>query len=176
MSAWDSSSEDLVTELREVATASAAAVIVVRYVVDDVEEHRLIYVNERDPLAHLSAHRRAGATPLGLLVWSDDGQGGIRVRARSYEGREDAAERLLETISPPTYFTMLLSCPTCGRATVHLVEHQVRSPYACLHLLLLFLTLGLWLLVMSFSRKYWKRVGCVVCGTYYKRRLSELPF
>lgn len=173
---WDSRSEDLVTQLRKVASASAAAVIVVRYLADGAEEHNLVYANERDSLAHLRAHLRAGAAPLGLLVWSDDGAGGVKVRSRLYEGREDAAERLLETISPPTYFTMLLSCPTCDRATVHLVEDMVRSPHACLHQLLVILTLGLWLLVVSFAWKYWKRVGCMVCGTVYKRRLPELPF
>ena len=173
MSDSESSSEDLVSELREVATASAAAVIIVRYLVDDVVEHAIVYANERDPLAHLSAHRRAGATPVGLLVWTDDGQGGVRLRHRPYEGHEDAAERMLETFSPPAYFTMLLSCPTCCRATVHLVEHRVRSPHACLHGLLLLFTLGLWLLVMHFSMK-WKRVACMICGTSYKHRLPEL--
>jgi len=87
----ESSSEDLVTDLREVAAASAAAVLVVRYLVDGAEEQSVVYANERDPLAHLSAHRRAGAWPVCLLVWTDDGQGGFRVRPRPYEGQGDAA-------------------------------------------------------------------------------------
>jgi hypothetical protein len=164
----------LVAELRAVAASEAGAAIVVRYRLDDDEaDYRLVFPNQRqrDSVEYLKDHFRAGASAIGLVVCTDDGRGHLAIGFRPYEGWEN--ERL--TMSAPVRHPALLFCRTCHRSTVHIVEDNVRSPHACLHLLLMVATLGLWVMVMSFVWKYWKQACCMVCGTVSSRRTRHLP-
>ena len=68
---------DLVAELREVATDTARAALVIGF--DDRTE--FVWSNDPDALLLLNAHVMNGGDPLGLVTGSDDGDGATSVRA-----------------------------------------------------------------------------------------------
>jgi hypothetical protein len=68
---------DLVAELREVASATAGAALVVGF--DDRTE--FVWANDPDALLVLNAHIHNGGDPLGVVTGSDDGDGATAVRA-----------------------------------------------------------------------------------------------
>jgi hypothetical protein len=167
---WETRTAEMVKQLQDRVATGTAAVILVRWIVDEAEDFRLVHARERDPVAHLRALVEAGGGPIGLLEWTGDGEDKLSVAFHPYEGYEDVTPRILMYMSPPLRHAARLVCGSCGQATVHLVEDQARSPSACLHLILSVVTLGLWLLVLSFIVSRYERAGCTRCGTVRRIR------